>query len=135
MNGWALSAGRQRELRRFKPGHLYRWHNRMFECTGKNEIRGTVFVKMLSTGLTSEISKRLRQFQEISLLRGPIPCPERCVTDRQLHQVLAWESACSIDELQTRVDLSKVRIRGPGFEMIRLAPKNPRHGFVHGVDQ
>lgn len=45
--------------------------------------------------------------------------PIRCVTDRDLHLSMARASGISLEELERRVDLSKVHIKGPGVEIVK----------------
>lgn len=46
--------------------------------------------------------------------------PERCVSDRDLHLKLAKLSGMSLDEIQTRIDLTKIRLEGDGFEIVTI---------------
>lgn len=47
----------------------------------------------------------------------------RCVTDRELHLQMARLTGCSLDELQTRIDLTKIHIAGPGVEVVTVRPE------------
>ncbi len=51
----------------------------------------------------------------------------RCVTDRELHIQLARVNGISLDELQTRLDLSKIKITGTACEFVTLKPKVTDH--------
>lgn len=44
----------------------------------------------------------------------------RCISDRDLHLALARQAGCSLDELQTRLDLTKVKLSGPNVEMVYI---------------
>jgi hypothetical protein len=46
--------------------------------------------------------------------------PIRCVTTRDLHLQMARVMGISLDELQSRTDLSKVKITGPAVEAVTL---------------
>lgn len=62
---------------------------------------------------------------------------ERCLSDRDLHLQLARVTGMSLDELQTRADLSKVRLNGPGVEVItprRAAGQLPTEGGMNEPD-
>ena len=49
---------------------------------------------------------------------------QRCVTDRELHLQMARVMGISLEELQTRVDLSKIKLaQGPGIEIVKLRDK------------
>ncbi len=49
---------------------------------------------------------------------------ERCVTTRELHLQMCRVLGVSLDELQARCDLSKVKIEGPGVQVVTLRTKS-----------
>lgn len=44
----------------------------------------------------------------------------RCLSDKDIHLQIARFVGCSLDELQTRVNLGKVSIKGDGCEIVRV---------------
>lgn len=48
--------------------------------------------------------------------------PTRCTSDRELHLNICRITGLTLDELQVKYDLSKVKLAGPGIEVVQ--PKN-----------
>lgn len=45
---------------------------------------------------------------------------ERCIRDRMLHERMAQCLKISLDDLQRKTDLSKIRLNGAGVEVITI---------------
>ncbi len=47
---------------------------------------------------------------------------KRCVSDMELHLQMARIFGCSLDELQCVMDLTVIKLEGPGVEVIAITP-------------